>query len=164
MNDKQPAVTPTIAELRGLALFGALSEEAVAFMASRLSIEEAEAGTWVFHEGDKGSALFVLLDGEMEVLKEGSAGRTLIAMLGPGDWIGEMSIVDIQPRSASVRTTARSRLLAVSAADLDALYRRDLKAYCMLVLNMARELSRRLRTADALLAEIATSVVQRSVR
>jgi CRP/FNR family cyclic AMP-dependent transcriptional regulator len=151
--------------LRGLALFGALSQEAVEYLAARLSIAQVPAGEWVFREGDAGSALYVILEGEMEVLKENEhGGRTLIAMLGPGDWIGEMSIVDIQPRSASVRATARSRLLAVSAADLDALYRADLKAYCMLVLNLARELSRRLRVADTLLAQIATSVIHRELR
>ncbi len=74
-------------------------------------------------------------------------------MLGPGDWFGEMSIVDIQPRSATVRTLAPSRLLRISAADLDALYRYDLRSYSLIVLNLARELSRRLRVADGILAE-----------
>jgi len=65
----------------------------------------------------------------------------------------------VQPRSASVRCLAPSRLLRISAADLDALYRHDTRAYALIVLNIARELSRRLRVADGLLAEFVASVM-----
>ncbi|HTA89242.1 MAG TPA: cyclic nucleotide-binding domain-containing protein, partial [Polyangiaceae bacterium] len=82
-----------------------------------------------------------------------------VALLGPGDWFGEMSIVDIQPRSATVRALAPSRLLRISAADLDALYRYDLRSYSLIVLNLARELSRRLRVADGILADLISNVL-----
>ena len=70
-----------------------------------------------------------------------------------------MSIVDIQPRSATVRALAPSRLLRISAADLDALYRFDLRSYSLIVLNLARELSRRLRVADGILADLISNVL-----
>jgi CRP-like cAMP-binding protein len=94
------------------------------------------------------------------VQKQSQAGvEARVAMLGPGDWFGEMSILDVQPRSASVRTLAPARLLRIRATDLDALYRHDLKAYAIIVLNIARELSRRLRVADGLLADFVANLM-----
>jgi CRP-like cAMP-binding protein len=69
-----------------------------------------------------------------------------------------MSILDVMPRSASVRALAPSLLLIVSATDLDKLYRRDLQAYAMVVMNIARELSRRLRVADGIVAGVVATV------
>ena len=103
--------------------------------------------------------MFVVLQGELKVLKRSHRGTDArVALLGPGDWVGDMSIVDIQPRSASVRALAPTRLLRVSTADLDNVYRTDLKAYSIVILNIARELSRRLRVTDGILADLIASV------
>ena len=51
------------------------------------------------------------------------------------------------------------RLLTLTSGDLDALYRRDLKAYALLVMNLARQLSRKLRVAETILADTVTSVM-----
>jgi len=104
--------------------------------------------------------MFVVINGEVEVLKKSKRSvEARVAVLGPGDWFGEMSIVDIQPRSATVRALAPSRLLRVSSADLDALYRHDLRSYAIIILNLARELSRRLRVADGILADLISNVM-----
>ena len=87
-----------------------------------------------------------------------------LAILGPGDWFGEMSILDVLPRSATMRVVAPSQLLRFSAQDLDTLYRRDLRAYSLLVLNIARELSRRLRVADGLLADLVGNMMDQFTR
>jgi CRP/FNR family cyclic AMP-dependent transcriptional regulator len=87
-----------------------------------------------------------------------------VALLGPGDWIGEMAILDVQPRSASVRTLAPTVLLRLHAADVRRLlYERDPGQYALLVMNIARELSRRLRVADRVIANAAGAVAQRYV-
>ena len=151
---------PSMDELRQVGLFGALNDEMLGFLASRLVISTPTAGTEVFKEGDPARDLFVVLNGEMEVLKRSQSGvDARVALLGPGDWFGEMSILDVQPRSASVRVLAPSRLLRIGAADLDALYRHDVRGYAIIVLNIARELSRRLRVADGLLADLVVNVM-----
>jgi CRP/FNR family cyclic AMP-dependent transcriptional regulator len=151
---------PNIDELRGVGLFGAVNDEVLAFLAAKLVVLSPRSGDIVFREGDSARDMFVVMSGEMEVQKRSHSGvDARVALLGPGDWFGEMSILDVQPRSASVRSLAPSRLLKISASDLDALYRYDTKAYALIVLNIARELSRRLRVADGLLAEFVANVM-----
>ncbi len=151
---------PDALELRQIGLFGALSDEVLVHLANTLDVFEFGTGARVFSEGDDGRELFVVLQGELEVLKRGHrGGEARVAMLGPHDWFGDMSVLDIQPRSASVRSLAPTRLLRLSAADLDQLYRHDLKSYAVVVLNLAREVSRRLRVADGILADLIVNVV-----
>jgi CRP-like cAMP-binding protein len=153
-----PEITP--ADLRNIGLFGALSDEVLVFLASMLSVVKPGIGEAIFREGDEANAMYVVLAGEMEVTKRSrGAADARIAVLGPGDWFGEMSIVDIQPRSATVRALAPGRLIRISAADLDALYRHDVRSYAIIVLNLARELSRRLRVADGILADLIANVM-----
>jgi CRP-like cAMP-binding protein len=99
--------------------------------------------------------MFVVLEGELSVIRLSRRRReTTVVILQPGDWFGEMSLLDFQPRVATVKATVRSRLLRVTAHDLDGLYRRDLKSYSLLVLNMAREMSRQRRVAEGLLLDL----------
>jgi CRP/FNR family transcriptional regulator, cyclic AMP receptor protein len=155
-----PVAHVSAVDLRAIGLFGALSDEVLAHLASTLSVTRPSAGDMVFREGDEARDMYVVVSGEMEVLKRSQRGiDARVAMLGPGDWFGEMSIVDVQPRSATVRALAPSRLLRITAADLDALYRYDLKSYAIIVLNLARELSRRLRVADGILADFIANVL-----
>jgi CRP/FNR family cyclic AMP-dependent transcriptional regulator len=145
----------TIVTLREIGLFGALSDEVLDTLAGRLKTTRVAPGDEVFREGDAlAREMFVVLDGEMEVSKRGRrGGEVRIAILGPGDWFGEMSMIDMQPRSATVRALAPSQLLRLTSEDLDRLYRSDLKSYALIVLNIARGMSRRLRVRDAIAAE-----------
>jgi CRP-like cAMP-binding protein len=152
------AIGPT--ELRDIGLFGALSDDVLEYLAKLLTVETPPAGATLFREGEDANAMFVVINGEVEVLKKSKRSvEARVAVLGPGDWFGEMSIVDIQPRSATVRALAPSRLLRVTSADLDALYRHDLRSYAIIILNLARELSRRLRVADGILADLISNVM-----
>jgi CRP-like cAMP-binding protein len=91
-----------------------------------------------------------------KTLRCGTEAR--IAILSAGQWFGEMSVLDVRPRSASVRALSPCVLLVVTARDLDALYRRDLRSYTLLVLNVARELARRLRLVDEMVADFIAHV------
>lgn len=153
--------TVSATELRNIGLFGALPEKVLQHLSSSLSLLEVGAGTYLFREGELGNFMYVVLQGDIEVLKKSKVGADArVALLGPGDWCGEMSIIDVQPRSASILTVSPARLLKVTAADLDRLYRLDVKAYSLIILNIAREMSRRLRVADGILADLIANVVQ----
>jgi CRP-like cAMP-binding protein len=161
---QETPVTPSL--LRDIGLFGALSDEVLERLARILRTVRVKPGDTVFREGD-GTAreMYVVLDGEMEVLKKSRRGRdTRVAILGPNDCFGEMSMIDMQVRSATVRALAPSRLLKVSSEDMDALYRADLKSYTLIVLNIARDLSRRLRVTDGILADFTANLLDEYVR
>lgn len=148
-----------VPELREVGLFGGLDDDALAGLAEALTVVDAPPGHVVFSEGDAGRDLYVVLSGELEVMKRSKSGQDArVALLGVRDWFGEMSLLDVQPRSATVRALAPSRLLYVTSKDLDVLYRRDLKAYSLVVLNLAREMSRRLRVADGIVADLVMQV------
>src|SRR6187551_2215675 len=99
-------------ELRNIGLFGALNDEVLEFLCGMLTVQSPAAGEILFREGDEARAMFVVLSGEVEVLKKSRNGvDARVAVLGPGDWFGEMGVVDIQPRSATVRALAPSRLV-----------------------------------------------------
>jgi CRP-like cAMP-binding protein len=154
----------TIDKLRDIGLFGALSDDVLTHLATTLKQFTVMPGDAIFREGEPAHEMFVLLDGEAEVVKRSRVGREhRIALLGPTDCFGEMSVIDMQPRSATVRAVAPSRVLRISAEDMDGLYRHDLKSYALITLNIARDLSRRLRVTDGILAEFTANVLEEYV-
>lgn len=155
----------TAAQLREVGLFGALSDEFLDHLVDTLSVKNILAGETVFREGDPAREMYVVLDGEIEVLKKSRRGReTRVAILGPNDCFGEMSIIDMQQRSATVRALGPARVLKISTEEMDALYRHDLKSYTLIILNIARDLSRRLRVTDGLLADFTANVLEEYVQ
>lgn len=154
-----PSDRITVAELRDVGLFGGLGDEALQHLSSSLKIQNRATDELIFREGDQAREFYVLLRGEVEVFKLLEGGtEARLATLSPGHWFGEMSVLDVQRRSAGVRTMVPCRLLVVTARDLDALYRRDLKSYTLVVLNVARELARRLRLVDEMVADFIGNV------
>lgn len=149
---------PDLDQLREVGLFGGLADASMEGLAAAHEVIELDRGADVFHEGEPGREMFVVLEGEIELFRDVGGQPIHVASVTRNDWFGEMSMLDILPRSTTARVTAPARLLRVTAHDLDVLYRRDLKGYTLLVLNMAREMSRRLRLADALLAETRASL------
>jgi CRP-like cAMP-binding protein len=162
-----PTPTVTASLLKNVGLFGGIDDKVLEVLARELAVRTVEVNDLVVTEGDQAREMFVVLSGELEVLKKSRTavgGEARVALLGPLDWFGEMSIIDVQPRSASVRAVAPSALLLVTAEDVDRmLYRSDLRSYTLLVMNIARELSRRLRVADGILADLVTTVAQEYV-
>ena len=152
---RPPTPKLTAGHLADIGLFGGLSEETLELLASSIPASRVEAGEMVVEEGDTSTQMFVVIAGELEVVKKGESGSDVrVAVLGPGDWFGEMSIIDVQPRSASVRAVAPTLVLSVTADHVEELlYRRNLKDYALFIMNLARELSRRLRVADGILAQ-----------
>jgi CRP/FNR family cyclic AMP-dependent transcriptional regulator len=168
MNDARPSPTTakfaspiTPARLREIGLFGALSDAVLDRLTATLRPRIVPVGEAIFREGDPAREMYAVLEGEVEVLKKSRRSReTRVALLGPNDVFGEMSLIDMQPRSATVRAVAPSIILCVTTEDLDGIYRQDLKSYSIIVLNIARDLSRRLRVTDGLLADITASVLE----
>ena len=101
-------------ELRKIPLFADLSEEDLERLYKMAETVSIPAGELVLREGDQGDSLFVVLDGELEVTKRQGSQDVLLALYKPGQFFGEMALLEQAPRSASVRTLQESRLLVIS--------------------------------------------------
>jgi signal transduction histidine kinase len=104
-------------ELRQIPLFADLSEEDLEQLYKMAETVSIPAGQLVLREGDPGDSLYVVLAGELEVTKRQGGGQDiLLALYKPGQFFGEMALLEQAPRSASVRTLQESRLLVISQA------------------------------------------------
>lgn len=138
--------------LQSQALFGGISDQGIERIRPLLNKVVFAPGDFAIREKERGHELYIIAEGSAEILKEvHSDGQTTLKKLtdmGPGDVFGEMEILDILPRSASVRAVTELTTLSLSNKHLYDLYHRDLEVFTMIVMNLARELSRRLRAMD----------------
>jgi CRP-like cAMP-binding protein len=90
----------------------------------------------------------------VEVICSTSDGKQIpLVQLGPGECFGEMALVELQPRSATVRVRKRAKTFSLNNMDLWNLYREDNYAYVIVLQNICRILSHRLRTADSRISD-----------
>jgi signal transduction histidine kinase len=108
-------------ELRQIPLFADLSEEDLERLYRMAETVSIPAGQLVLSEGDPGDSLYVVLEGELEVTKRQGSQDVLLALYDPGQFFGEMALLEQAPRSASVRTVQESRLLVISQAAFQSL-------------------------------------------
>jgi len=136
---------PTPEQLRRYSLFGGLIDGQLEHLIDRIQVEEVVAGNTIVREGEKGDRLYCLVSGEVEIRR----GGRLLTTLPAGETIGEMELIDMQPRSATVIAIKPCVLYSLARRDILALQRSDLPAFTLMVMNLARDLSRRLRQMDA---------------
>ena len=79
----------------------------------------AVSGDVLFHEGDDGEEAYLIMDGEVEVYQQSGNDEVVLATLKRGDILGEMSLIDNQPRMASARVVGDTKLTVITRADLD---------------------------------------------
>jgi CRP-like cAMP-binding protein len=137
--------------LQGMPIFGAMRDDTLEFILARTRSVTVRAGEYFFREGDAADSMFVLEAGRVAVLKRGEQGDLLMRHLGQGDCFGEMALLDLLPRSASVRADADCAALELGIATLHALFEHDVEQFALVQMNMGREISRRLRQTDDLL-------------
>jgi CRP/FNR family transcriptional regulator, cyclic AMP receptor protein len=146
--------TPRILMLQGMPIFGALRDDVLAFLLTLMIERQVRAGDCIFAEGDSAASLFVLEDGEVGVFKGWTGRETRLGRFGPGDCFGEMSVMDLMPRSATVRADTDVRLLELTQDHLALLWQHDREQFTLLQMNLGREVSRRLRKSDELLFQL----------
>jgi CRP-like cAMP-binding protein len=131
-------------------LMAALSAETRTRLAKQGGPFTVEPGSLLFAKGDKGDALYVLLEGEVEVRTSTEAGKDVrLASLRPYAVIGEMAVLDGGVRSADICAIRRSRLLRIHRDQALAALESEPKA----LLKLVAEMSKRLRSADAALED-----------
>jgi CRP-like cAMP-binding protein len=139
----------------GIPIFAGLPERIMDLIAGKLRVLQVVPGAQVLREGEHARSMFIVRDGELQILKHGKGDAEYkLAVLKTGDCVGEMSLIDIQPRSATARAIGSATLYVLDLSEIAKLYVGDVEAYALLVLNISREISRRLRVADDVLANM----------
>jgi len=111
-----------------------------------LSLRTYQAGETLFNEGDTGRALFILEWGQIRISRRLPSGEDHeIALLAPGDYFGEMSLMDHMPRTASATAVTGSRVYLLYKTELDNLLRRAPQAGAAIMAHLAEILALRLR-------------------
>ena len=130
-------------------LFEMLSNQELEYVADLSRPRKFTAGQVVFEEGELGDSLYVIVSGEMEVLRKDDSGQSqILTRLGPPDFFGEMSLIDKEYRSATVRAKSEAELLQLTAENLTTFRKQHRDGFTFVVINIARVLSARLREAN----------------
>jgi CRP/FNR family cyclic AMP-dependent transcriptional regulator len=134
--------------LADVPLFQALDAAERSTLASSITTVDFPAGARVFRRGDPGGSLYVVSRGLVEISVETTTGdRVLLDQLGPGDFFGEISLLDGRERTADATATDETRAFEIDRADLEELFRKHPDA----ALDVLAVIGRRLREADRLL-------------
>ena len=135
--------------LAGVPIFAGMKEDALAVLLKRADRLAAAEGDLIVREGEPGSKFYLIKSGAVRVVKRfGTPDEVLLARLAARDFFGEMCILETLPRAASVQAMEASELVVLPSTAFYHLYQAQPDQYSILVLNIARDLSRRLRRLD----------------
>ena len=142
--------------LRQTPLFSGLDDDAAASLRSSLSENRLRRGEILFREGDSGDRLYVVMDGKIKLGRSSSDGReNLMAVLGPGQMFGELSLFDPGPRSLTATAVTDVTMLSLGhAALLD-----WLTGHPDVARNLLGQLASRLRRTNDVVADLVFSDV-----
>ena len=142
--------------LPSIPIFGGLEPATLERIVGLLGEHHFEKGQEVCKQGEAGRAMFIIRSGEVVVYREGEAHKRMkLIRMGDGEFFGEMTLIDIQKRSATVVVEKPALLYSLGNRDLYTLYLEDVAGYVMILQNLCRQLSRRLRATNKKLQELA---------
>ena len=131
--------------LRTIPLFAEVSDTDLEAIAMLLIERRFPKHKTIVEEGLPGDYMYVIREGQVKVTKLSGDGREkILELFGPGSFFGEMSLLDNSPRSASVKTLAETRILALSRSDFLGVLRRSPD----IAMAVIKELTRRVRQVD----------------
>ncbi len=147
-----PATTVSTAVLKSVPLFAGFPDEQLRALATLVTRRSAPRSSLIMAAGDATESLYVVISGRLKVMMGDAEGKEVIlSLIGPGEFFGEMGLIDDSPRSASV--------IAIEPCELLSLSRRDFKK-CMaenfdMTMAVMKGLVRRLREADRKIGSLA---------
>ncbi|MEW5912882.1 MAG: cyclic nucleotide-binding domain-containing protein [Thermodesulfobacteriota bacterium] len=139
---QKTSLSEKILLLRRMEIFEALAVAELAAVASVCQDYEAQPGEVFIKKDDPGDSMFLIVRGEVSVTQMGEDGCALeLARLGEGDYVGEMSLFDDAPRSATVTALGEAHLLVLHKREFE----ETVREYPQVALQICKELSRRVR-------------------
>ena len=125
-------------------LFDGLEQDQIESILPLMEQETYEAGSDIIVEGERSDKLRFILEGRVAVVKNG----IILMELEEGCVFGEMEVLDVEPAEATVKALAATKAMSLTIDALGEIYESDLKTYSFIIMNLARDLSRRLRRMD----------------
>jgi CRP-like cAMP-binding protein len=139
--------------LQKYSLFGGLMEDQIERILPLMEQESYAAEDLIMREGELNDRIRFILSGRVEVHKE----QVKLTEFGVGDFFGEMEVLDVMPTAATIRALCPVEIMSISNRSLREIYKTDTKIFSMIIMNLARDLSRRLRRMDDRAVTIARS-------
>ena len=131
-----------------MAIFGGVEDKVLDYLLRGSRFIAVMKGDYFFREGDLADSMYVLEKGHVIVYRKWKGADYKLRELQENDCFGEMALLDCQPRSASVFAVEECAAIEITAAQLSDLYLQFTEQFILIHMNMAREVCRRLRTAD----------------
>lgn len=129
-------------------LLEGVEEGDVAALISHLAMQEVGKNHVLIRDGDDSNALYLVWEGDLVAYIESETLDIELGKLGPGDWIGEISILDPGPATATVQATSASKLLVLSRESLTSLSRAHPRMYGRVVRALIDQMAARLKQVD----------------
>lgn len=146
---------PLLEFLMKTSFYGGLEPAAAELLTEQLTERRYAKGETVVREGEPGKSMFIVQSGVLHLCRTKPDGAELkLRLVHPGDFIGATALVEMEPRPFTVVADQDAVLLELTCQDLYKLYRKDLKAWAMVVMNINRELCRHLRSAGQLVSRL----------
>ena len=130
--------------LQKYSLFGGLDEDQIKSILPYMKEDSYGPNEFMITEGKANDSIFFLLEGSVEVTKK----NIFLAKFGEGEAFGEMEVLDVMPAIATIKSLSSVKVLSISNRGLQSIYKSDIKAFSLIIMNLARDLSRRLRRMD----------------
>jgi CRP/FNR family cyclic AMP-dependent transcriptional regulator len=144
--------TVSTAVLKAVPLFSSCPDEQLRMLAAVVTRKSVARSTTILASGDTTDSLYIVLSGRLKVLMSDSDGKEVIlSILGPGEFFGEMGLIDDSPRSASVVAIEPCELLSIAKRD----FKKCLQENFEMSMAVMRGLVRRLREADRKIGSLA---------
>jgi CRP-like cAMP-binding protein len=131
-------------ELQKYSLFGGLMVDQIDGVFPLMKHERYEAGENIIVEGEKNDRVIFIFSGRVAVMKNG----LVLTELKEGDTVGEMEVLDMISSAATIRALETVEASSISNSALYEIYKQDIKTFAIIVMNLARDMSRRLRKMD----------------
>lgn len=147
-----PEEQKILAFLKECDLFSSFSADELMSLLPFVHLETFSKGEWILQEGDDSQHLYLVLKGKAEVVKKAGEHWAQLAVIGAGDWVGEMAHLEHQTRSASLRALDSVELLVFHSEELEA-EEKCHGTYLKLMGQLTRRVSQRLRKTDQNLVE-----------
>lgn len=149
VSDSRP--NPNDAYIRDVPLLARLLDEDLSSLAARGKARRYAAGAAIFHEGEPGDALYVVVDGRVRISRtSGSGAEATLALVGQGDCFGEFALLDSRPRSATATAMQVTRTFVVARDD----FREWIRQRPDASLALLETLSLRLRRTDEVVTDL----------